>query len=512
MIEEKNRPVASSSVFRAEPLRLHDQALPRLPKTVRRPAYDRTKIRPGIVHIGPGNFHRAHQAAYADDLLHLPGTEAWGIWTVNLRSVSRELQTLWRAQNGLYTLVERRDESLSARVLGPHVGHTFALESPSTVLDVLSSSTTRLVTLTITEGGYGVDDATGRFRDTDPQILRDLAHPETPGTVFGYLAAALDRRRVSGLPPFTILSCDNLQKNGRIMRTALLAFAERRDPALARYIETHGAFPSSMVDRITPATRPEDVDMLRTHLGIDDIWPVTAEPFRQWVIEDWFVGERPPLEEVGVQFTGEVEPYELIKLRVLNAGHSALGYLAHLAGIETIHEAARHPALAQFLGRFLDGEVTPLLPPVAGVCLEDYKCTVVSRFSNAAVADPTSRICMDGSAKMPKFVLPSIREQLLRGGPIRCGALVVAAWFRYLTGIDDQGREFSVVDQMADRLTLLARSGRADPRPLLGLTEIFGDLGREPRLVGEVELALASLHENGAVKTLRAWLEPGLSG
>ena len=325
--------------------------------------------------------------------------------------------------------------------------------------------------------------------------------------MFGYLAEALDRRRRLGLPAFTVLSCDNVPQNGDMARKTLLAFAALRDPALRDWIAAHAAFPNSMVDRITPQTTDADRAMVQAEFGIDDAWPVVCEPFRQWIIEDVFSDGRPPLERVGVQFTHDVHPYELMKLRLLNASHSAMGYLGFLAGYQYIHEVMADDLFIGYIRRLMDREVTPLLAPVPGVDLTDYKATLLTRFANPTIKDQVTRICLDGSSKVPKFLLPSLHEALASGRGSALLTLALAGWFRYLRGEDEQGRPYTIDDPRADELQSLARQGGADPRPLLGLTDLFGDLGQSPALVAELTRFGEQLDADGARATLAGALD-----
>jgi mannitol 2-dehydrogenase len=366
------------------------------------------------------------------------------------------------------------------------------------VLEKMADPGTRIVALTITEGGYYVNQGNGEFDATHPDIQHDLAHPHAPRCSFGFLLEALQRRRERGLAPFTIMSCDNLQNNGDVARTMLLAFAGLRDPGLADWLAAHGAFPNSMVDRITPATTDEHRALVRERFGIADAWPVMAEPFTQWVIEDRFPGGRPAWERVGAQLTDDVLPYEKMKLRLLNAGHQAMCYIGMLLGYEFAHEAMADADIRRLLVQLMDVEVTPLLPPVEGIDLVDYKRTLVERFSNPAIRDQLARIGTEGSARIPKFVLPSVREQLSRGGPIEVLSFTVACWFRYLNGVSELGTPMPLNDPHGERLRALALQGGAAAGPLLSMRDLFGELADAPRFVDAVSDALARLYRNGA--------------
>jgi mannitol 2-dehydrogenase len=489
------------------PMKLNQAALGRLPAGVAGPAYARDKVAHSIVHIGVGGFYRAHQAVYLDRLLHMPGHEQWGYCGVGLLPHDASIRDAMRAQDCLYTVVERSAQGESARVIGSLLEFLYAPDDPQAVLEKMADEGTRIVALTITEGGYYVNQGNGEFDAVHPDIVRDLANPQTPSCSFGYLAEALQRRRQRGLAPFTLMSCDNLQNNGHVLRKMLLAFTQLRDPGLSAWLAEHGAFPNSMVDRITPATTDEHRALVRDTFGIDDAWPVMTEPFLQWVIEDEFPDGRPEWELVGAQMTHDVLPYEKMKLRLLNAGHQSLCYLGMMLGYEFAHEAMGDAGICKLFSDMMDLEVTPLLPVVEGIDLEQYKCTLVERFSNPAIRDQLSRIGTEGSARIPKFVLPSVREQLARGGPIKLLSFVVACWFRYLNGSDEQGKPMPLIDPYGERLKEHALRGGADASVLLSMRELFGELSDQPVFRAEVGAALERLYRDGA----RAALNHALS-
>lgn len=403
------------------------------------PGYDRSAISTGIVHFGVGGFHRAHQAMFVDRLL-AAGQRDWAITGVGVLAGDRSMRDALVPQDGLYTLVTSAPDGTSAaRVIGSIGEYLYAPDDPQVVLACLADPATRIVSLTITEGGYSVDDATGRFAPQDPLTLGDLeSDAKAPSSVLGYLVAGLARRWREGIPPFTVVSCDNIQGNGHVARTAVLGFAERKDPALAAWIADRVAFPSSMVDRITPVTTDEIRAMVRERYGIDDRWPVHAESFVQWVLEDDFPAGRPPFEDVGVQMVADVVPYELMKLRLLNASHQAIGHLGILAGYEWVHDVVREPVFRDFLLDHMRLEATPTLRPVPGIDLDAYCHDLIARFGNEAVRDTLARLVVDGSDRIPKFLLPVVREQLEVGGDIRRSALVLAAWSRFLEGCDER--------------------------------------------------------------------------
>lgn len=475
---------------------------PSLPGKVRFPSYDRDEVSEGILHIGVGGFHRSHQALYVDDLLESHGIIDWAIAGVGIMPQDAQMNAALNSQDCLYTLVERYGEKADARLIGSLKSYTFGYEHPEKVFDKMSNPSIKIVTLTATEGGYCFNQGTGELDFDNPGIKNDLENPESPRTIFGYLAGGLERRMRSGLPPFTVLSCDNLQGNGHVARKMLLSFCSRKDKALADFIEKNVAFPDCMVDRITPATTDAERQFVKEAYGLDDGFPVVAEPFKQWVIEDHFPAGRPPFEKVGVQFTDDVAPYEKMKIRLLNATHSAMGYLGYLCGYRYIYEIARAPEFAPYLKDLMDVEVTPLVGTIAGVDLTEYKKTLMERFANETIKDQALRICMDGSAKMPKFILPSICEQLERGGPVRRLSLCVASWIRFLSGVDEDGKEIPIVDPQGERLSAVAKEAKDDPRPMLALTDIFADLGKSERFVKETDMLLKHLYEKGARATL----------
>ncbi len=481
---------------------LGSASLKQLAGDVQVPSYDRRGLPHSIVHMSVGGFHRAHQAVYLDDLLGR-GEREWAICGVGLLPQDDRMRDALRSQDCLYTVVERSAAGDRARVIGSIVEYLFAPAERELVLERMAAPTCRIVSLTITEGGYYINQGTGEFNAAHPDIQHDLSHPHAPTCSFGYLAEALDRRRGRGLPPFTIQSCDNLQNNGEVARRMFLAFAGQRDPSLRGWLEERGAFPNAMVDRITPATTDEHRAMVKEKFGIADGWPVVTEPFKQWVIEDHFPLGRPAWEQVGAQMTSDVLPYEKMKIRLLNASHQALCYIGMLLGQRYAHETMADEDIRRLVEHMMEVEVTPLLPEVPGIDLGAYKRTLVERFANPTLRDQLARIGTEGSARIPKFVLPSIEEQLARGGPIQALTFTVAAWFRYLTGTDDAGAALPINDPLADELTRRARAGREDPRALLGLRELFGDtLPRSAAFTALLERDLRALYRDGPRRAL----------
>ena len=383
--------------------------------------------------------------------------------------------------------------------------YLFAPDDPEAVIERMAATSTRIVSLTITEGGYNLSDVTGEFDVTNPDVLADLEPGAVPRTAFGLITEALRRRWQRGQTPFTVMSCDNLQGNGYLSKRVFTAFARLRDPGLGDWVERETRFPNSMVDRITPVTTEADRAEVRERFGIEDQWPVVCEPYTQWVLEDSFTAGRPPYDQVGVQVVDQVEPYELMKLRLLNASHQAIGYFGYLCGYRLVHEAAQDPLFQAFLLGYMDFEATPTLAPVPGVDLDSYKHTLIERFCNPQVRDTIARLCAESSDRIPKWLLPVIRAQLAVGGEIRRSAAVVACWARYAEGVDEAGNPIEVVDRLRDSLMQLARRQREDPDAFIANRDVFGDLVDKKPFVTAYRSALASLHERGARATLE-WL------
>jgi mannitol 2-dehydrogenase len=467
------------------------------------PSYDRSRVSAGVVHFGVGGFHRAHQAMYHDRLMNSGKALEWGICGVGVMPGDRAMKEALDAQDGLYTLVVKHaDGTYEPRVVGSIVEYLFAADDPEAVIEKLCLPETRIVSLTVTEGGYSIDQITGDFVPSG-DVAADV-EGGVPRTTFGFVTEALRRRRSRGVEPFTVMSCDNLQGNGHLSRRAFTAFASLRDPELGAWVAQEVRFPNSMVDRITPVTTDEDRAEVRERFGVDDRWPVVCEPFTQWVLEDSFSLGRPPYEDAGVQVVEDVEPYELMKLRLLNASHQALCYFAYLDGYRLVHEAAQDPLYRSFLRGYMDDEGTPTLAPVPGVDVEEYKATLIERFSNPEVRDTIARLCAESSDRIPKWLLPVVRRQLESAGPISYSAAVVASWARYAEGVDEQGEPIEVVDRLSGSLTAIARRQREDPDAFIANRELFGDLVDNERFTEAYRWALSSLHERGARATLES--------
>jgi mannitol 2-dehydrogenase len=488
---------------------LNETSLPSLSASMPTPTYDRGQVRTGIVHLGVGGFHRSHQAMYIDRLLERGEAVDWGICGVGVLPSDRRMAEVMAAQDCLYTLVVKHpDGTFEPRVVGSIVEYLLAPDDPDAVVEKMAAETTRIVSLTVTEGGYNIDPVTGEFDAADPGVVHDLQPGAAPATSFGLVTEALVRRRERGLAPFTVVSCDNIQGNGDVARRSFTAFAGLRDRDLATWIEREVPFPNSMVDRITPATTDEDRAEVARRFGVEDGWPVVCEPFTQWVLEDRFSLSRPPLEDAGVQIVDDVEPYELMKLRLLNAGHQGLAYLGRLAGYQLVHDAAQDPLFQRFLLGYMEEEATPTLHPVPGIDLDDYRKNLIVRFSNPAIRDTLARLAFDGSERLPKWLLPVVRDNLATGGEVRRSATVVAGWARYCEGVDEQGRPIEIADRRADTLTAHARRQREEaPLAFIADRELFGDLVDDERFTTPYLAALTSLHERGARATLEALVD-----
>ena len=486
----------------ATPVALSAATLAACSERVTVPSYDRSRLAAGIVHFGVGGFHRAHQAMYLDQLMNAGLAHDWGICGVGVLEADRAIKRALDTQDCLYTLVEKHASGdYEARVVGSIVEYLFAPDDPEAVIARLADPAIRIVSLTITEGGYSIDDITGRFDPTTVDVARDLERSAPPRSVFGLITAGLARRRASGELPFAIVSCDNLQGNGELTRRVFSEFARLLDPALAEWIEREVDFPSSMVDRITPATTDQDRADVAARFGIVDAWPVVCEPFAQWVLED-FASERPPLENAGVQVVDDVAPYELMKLRLLNASHQGLCYFGRLCDYTYVHEAAEDMVFRRFLRGYMDDEATPTLAPVPGVDLDLYKETLLERFANPEIRDTIARLCAESSDRIPKWLVPVIREQVARQGEIARSAAIVASWARYAEGVDEHGAPIEIVDRRREEIMALARAD--NPLAFIENRDLFGDLAESERFRDAYRETLRSLHAHGAGVTLAA--------
>src|ERR1700728_882678 len=486
-------------------VKLSAAALARLPAGVAAPKYQRSDLRAGIVHIGVGNFHRAHQAVYLDDLFNAGRDHDWAIVGAGVRDPDVTVREKLKQQDWLTTVVEQEAESSNARVTGAMIDFVKPYDVAAN-LDMLTRPQIRFVSLTVTEGGYYISPATQRFDSGHPDVVADARNIDAPKTVFGLIVAGLKRRRAAGVPPFTLMSCDNTPGNGHVCENAVTGLAELADPELARWIRASVAFPNSMVDRITPATTDRERTILRGKCGLEDNWPVFCEEFRQWVVEDKFPAGRPALETVGVTFTSDVSPYELMKIRILNGGHAAIAYPAGLLDIHFVHEAMADEQIRAFLEKLTKSEVQPVVPPPPNTSLDDYRELIARRFANPKIGDTIQRLCFDGSNRQPKFILPAVADRLKAGASFRGLALVSALWCRYCYGETESGKAIAPNDPSWERLQKAAKPARNDPLAFLKLRDIFGELAENPAYVSAFSDALASLWARGVRSTLADYL------
>ncbi|SOC49731.1 mannitol 2-dehydrogenase [Blastococcus aggregatus] len=483
---------------------LSSRTLPLLSASVTTPGYDRAQVRAGIVHLGVGGFHRSHQAMYLDRLMSRGQALDWGIVGVGVLPGDRRMAEVMAAQDCLYTLiVTHPDGYRSAQVIGSVIEYLLAPDDPEAVVERMADPAIRIVSLTITEGGYNVDAVTGAFDADDAGVRADLVPGAAPRTSFGLVTEALVRRRERGIPPFTVLSCDNIPGNGDVARGSFGAFAALRDPALGEWVDREVPFPNSMVDRITPSTTDEHRADLARRFGVEDAWPVVCEPWTQWVLEDRFGSGRPPLEDVGVQMVDDVEPYELMKLRLLNGSHQAMAYLGTLAGHTYMHDVCQDPLFRRFLHAYMDEEATPTLAPVPGIDLDSYKADLIGRFATPTMRDPLARLGAESSDRIPKFLLPVLRANLASGGEIRCSVAVLAGWARYAEGVGEDGAPIEVVDPLRERLMAAAGRQADDPLAFVSDRELFGDLVDDERFAATYRATLDLVRTRG----VRAALE-----
>ena len=484
--------------------RLSLATLASLPPAVLRPAYDPARVTVGIVHLGLGAFHRAHQAVFTDDVL--ARDPRWGILGVSMKT-PRATGPLAQ-QDGLYTVLTKGNDGASARVIGALRETAFLGADARSLVARIADPRVSVVTLTVTEKGYCHDPASGRLDFAHPDIVHDVAHPDLPLSAVGLLVAALDARRLRGAGAVNVVCCDNLPHNGRVLAGLVNELAWRREPALADWIAAQVAFPGTMVDRIVPATTEADIAEVERLLGVHDAAPVVAEPYNQWVIEDRFVAARPAWESAGATLVREIEPFETLKLRMLNGSHSTLAYLGFLAGHETIAQAARDAALSAFVEQQMLEEIAPTLVAPPGVSVADYGAELMRRFRNPALPHRTKQVAMDGSQKLPQRLLGTIRDNLAAGRSIERLALSIAGWMRYVHGRDEAGAKIDVADPWSARFAAVAEAHRDAPeafaRGLLAIDAIFGaDLPREPRFTEPVVAWLRTLFEIGAARTVQ---------
>ncbi|GGH16310.1 mannitol dehydrogenase [Alsobacter metallidurans] len=479
---------------------LDRRSLADMPPTVERPAFDPASVRPGIVHLGLGGFHRAHMARYTHELMERrPEALEWGIVGAVLLPRDKRMVDALAPQDGLYTLVERNGEHERVRVIGSLAGVFDAGETSGPLLEILDRPAIRIVSLTVTENGYCLNAATKRLDVEHPLIRADLADPYRPKSAIGVIVEMLRRRHVAGAPPPTLLSCDNIQHNGEVLRHCVMDLAALRDEDLRRWIAEAVSFPSTMVDRITPVTSQADIERLSERYGVADQWPVVSEVFSQWVIEDRFPQGRPAWEEVGAQFVDDVAPYEFMKLRLLNASHLAVSGLGQLAGYVTIDQSLADPRIRTVMAALMDRETGPTLPEIPGVDIAAYKAELLQRFANVAIRDTVQRVNSDAPINL---LVEPIRDRLKAEQDVTFLALALAAWFYRVRGADEKGAPLLVTHPLAALLREKALEGGPDPRPLLSIRSLFGELGDNSRLIARLTDWLGSLYGAGVQATL----------
>lgn len=494
--------------------RLQGSTLAAVPAEVRRPGFDRSALSVGIVHLGLGAFHRAHQAVVNDAAIEASGERGWGICGVSLRQP--DTRDALAPQQGLYTLALRDADDQGRprqrlQVVGSVVELLVAPEDPQAVLERIAAPGTRIVSLTVTEKGYHHHPAIGALRLDDADVQHDLAQPASPRTALGFIVHGLALRRARGLPPLTLLSCDNLPANGHLLQGLVLAMARQVDAALVDWIAQGCSFPACMVDRIVPRTTEADGAQVSAALGLHDAWPVLGEPFIDWVIEDRFAAGRPAWEQGGARFVDDVAPFELAKLRLLNGTHSTLAYLGSMAGLRTVDEAVREPALRRLIETMMLREIVPTLPHTPGFDLAAYSARIVARYANPALQHRLRQIAMDGSQKLPQRLLGTVRSRLQQGAGIELLALAVAGWLHYLRGVDEAGEAYAIDDPLAATLAGLRQQGGA--AAVLAHAPVFGDLAGEAAFHAPVLRWLQSLERVGVRATVQQALAalPGTS-
>jgi len=474
-------------------------------KLVTVPRYRAGDLSPGIVHFGVGNFHRAHQATYLDALFNQGVGRDWAIIGAGVRPEDQGIRADLEHQDWLTTVVEQENASTGAHVIASMIDF-LPVGDAAAIIAQLADPRVRIVSLTVTEGGYFIDAATGIFAAGHPEIVADAANPDAPRTVFGLILAGLKARRVKGLVPFTVMSCDNLPHNGKVARNAVVGLARLSDPGLADWIEAEVAFPSGMVDRITPATGDRERQILSRQFGIADRRPVFCEDFIQWVLEDKFPSGRPALEKVGVTFVEDVSPWERMKIRILNGGHAVIAYPAGLLDIHFVHEAMEHKLIRAFLEKVEHDEIIPAVPPIPGTDLDHYYRLIERRFANRKIGDTIRRLCLDGSDRQPKFILPTARDRRAAGQPVSGLALASAFWCRYCAGTTESGETIPPNDPAWDRLQANALSAKAEPAAWLAMSDIFGTLANDEAYVHAFAKALTTIWREGTSGALQAYI------
>lgn len=485
--------------------RLNKNLLSQLPEDVALPKYKRDELVSGIVHLGIGAFHRAHQAFYTEAVLNQFGGD-WGIIGSSLRSAGVRDQLV--PQDCLYTLVERSGDGEKLQIIGAVTDTLVGPENPAVLVSAIAQPNIKIVSLTVTEKGYCHDPATGNLNEAHPDIIHDLQNLEEPVSAIGFIVAALKLRYENKQKAFTALSCDNLPNNGEVLEKVVLQFAQKISPALADWIKTNATFPSTMIDRIVPATTDDDRRDIEARLGVRDEGMVVCEPFSQWVVEDKFADGRPEWEKVGVLLVNDVRIFEKIKLRLLNGAHSTMAYTGYLSGFQYISEVMEQPAFVNLVKTYMAREAGETVVAPAGFDIEAYKQQLRDRFSNKALKHRTWQIAMDGSQKLPQRLLETLREQLAGNGHIDILCLGVAAWIRYVSGVDEKGQAIEVSDPLAKELRAACDANQGNPaatvKAVVGIQKVFGaDLINEPRFVETTTQWLEKFYAKGVLASVK---------
>lgn len=485
---------------------LNAENLSLLPTNVSVPAYDRNQIKTSILHIGVSNFHRSHQAYYTHELIDKYKELKYGICGVDLLDSDRKIYNILKDQDGLYTLYTKElNGSHKAKVIGSIVEYFFGPENPLAVIEKMAHPDIEIISLTIAEDGYHLNEITGEFDMNHPAVAEDIKNPYSPKTVFGYLTQSFKLRKLRNLPGCTILSCDNIRSNGDTMKNSLYNYVSKTAPELLDWIDENTRFPNTMVDRITPITNAMDISSLKEDFFIDDQWPVVCESFSQWVIEDQFIHPRPSWDKVGVQYTQNIAPFENLKLRLLNASHTILGILGTLHGYKTVYETANDADFMFFLKTFLDQEVTPTLTDSDLESIQNYKENLVLRFQNPHINDQLFRICQESSGKIPLFVLPTVKHQLKNEKKVQKAAFVIAAWAKYNDGVDDNDNQYDIIDTKSGSLIRAAALSIQNPIKFLEMKSIFEDLSENEVFSNYYLEALALLRDNNIKTCIQNW-------
>ena len=486
---------------------LNAENLASLSKDVSVPSYDRDQIKTSILHIGVSNFHRSHQAYYVHELIDKYNELNYGICGVDLLESDRRIYSVLKDQDGLYThFTKENNGAHKVKIIGSIVEYFYAPENPLAVIEKMANPEIEIISMTIAEDGYLLKKITGEFDINHPEVIEDIKNPFSPKTVFGYLTQSFKLRKLRNLPGCTILSCDNIKSNGDTMKQSLLNYVNKTEPELLDWILENTSFPNTMVDRITPITNSTDIQTLKADFNIDDQWPVVCGGFSQWVIEDQFIHQRPVWDKVGVEYTDNIVPFENLKLRLLNASHTILGILGTLHGYKTVYETASDPDFMLFLKEFLDEEVTPTLVDSDIKTIENYKNNLAFRFQNPYINDQLFRICQESSAKIPLFILPTVKYQLENSKQVKKATFVIAAWAKYNDGLDDNGIPYDIIDDMSGTLIRTAALSIQNPMKFIEIKSIFEDLSENETFTTYYLEALSQLRENKVKDCLQNWI------